>query len=200
MTGNHSKVVQRSVRSAMDTDEFYKLGSDGSIPIVLVPRHNCCCYCCLNIPSGVSVLWQSWTANQGLRPPGLIVCWPGWNRISHVVTRASKTYNAPVQNCPTQDNVMVSVDVSISFQIQDAEKFVYTLGAHRFDELLSAQTDEAIRGLVHEVPSSRVLDLREEFALGMLQGLNRKVNPFGVAILNVKITEVSLPSKLAVFT
>ena len=193
----HSKIVQRKVGSPSDTGEFDKTGADGSIPLVLVPRQNCCCYCCLNIPSGVFVLWQRWSAHMGLHPPGLIVCWPAWNHVSHVVSRATKTYNAPVQNCPTADNVMVSVDVSISFQVQDAEKFVYLLGAHRLDEFLSAHTDEAIRGLVYEVASSRVLDLREEFAFGMLSGLNTKVNPYGIAILNVKITNVILPGQLA---
>jgi hypothetical protein len=53
----------------------------------------------------------------------------------------------------------------------------------------SAQTDEAIRGLVRGVPAMRVLDLREEFASGMLRGLNSKINQFGVVILNVKVSE-----------
>lgn len=143
------------------------------------------------------VLKQEWLQDKGPVDPGLKICWPGWVRVSHIVTKGTKTYNAPVKNCPTKDNVMVEVDVSVTFQIgptvEEATHFVYYLGAHRLDELLEAETQEAIRGLVHGVPAMRVHDLREEFALGMLKGLNKKVNSFGVTIQNVKITNVMLP-------
>lgn len=67
---------------------------------------------------------------------------------------------------------MVNVDLSLTFKIgpdtEAARKFVYRLGAHRFDELLSAEAEEAIRGLVYSVTHDKVNDLREEFAVGML--------------------------------
>ena len=198
LSTRHSHVVQRRIGSPMEAQkEFEKIGKDGSIPVVLVPRWPYFFHLLTNIPSGVYVLWQKWHAKQGQLPPGLKVLWPAWNRVSHIVTKATKTYNAPVQNCPTSDNVLVAVDVSLMFQIQDPEKFVYELGAHRFDEFLSAQTDEAIRGLVHEVPALKVHDLREEFAMGMKTGLNRKINRFGVVISHVKITNVELPKALS---
>lgn len=61
---------------------------------------------------------------------------------------------------------------------------------------MSAETEESIRGLVYSVTHDRVNDLREEFALGMLSTLNSKVNLYGVQIMNVKITDVKLPSDL----
>ena len=73
---------------------------------------------------------------------------------------------------------------------------MYKLGAHRFDELMSAETEEAIRGLVYSVTHDKVNDLREEFAVGMLSTLNCKVNMYGVQIMNVKITDVKLPPDL----
>lgn len=88
----------------------------------------------------------------------------------------------------------------MTFQIgPDAEaatKFVYRLGAHRFDELLSAEAEEAIRALVYSVTHDRVNDLREEFADGMLETLNSKCEHYGVRILNVKVTDVALPHEL----
>uniref|UniRef100_A0A7S2V726 Band 7 domain-containing protein n=1 Tax=Fibrocapsa japonica TaxID=94617 RepID=A0A7S2V726_9STRA len=132
--------------------------------------------------------------------PGVIWCWPRWNRISHVITKATLTYNAPAKDCPTADNVMVNVDLSLTFRIgpsyEAAEKFVYSLGANRLDELLSAKTEEAIRGLVYSVTHERVNDLREEFASGVMASLNGQCKPYGVEIMNVKITEVYLPDVL----
>lgn len=95
---------------------------------------------------------------------------------------------------------MVNVDLSLTFRIgpdaDAAANFVYRLGAHRFDELLSVQTEEAIRGLVYSVTHDRVNDLREEFALGVLATLNSKLSEYGVQIMNVKITDVTLPTEL----
>mmetsp|Transcript_22648 Transcript_22648/g.51894 ORF Transcript_22648/g.51894 Transcript_22648/m.51894 type:complete len:316 (+) Transcript_22648:159-1106(+) len=95
---------------------------------------------------------------------------------------------------------MVNVDLSLTFRIgpdiDGARNFVYKLGAHRFDELLSSETEEAIRGLVYSVTHDKVNDLREEFAVGMLATLNSKVQAYGVQIMNVKITDVKLPREL----
>jgi regulator of protease activity HflC (stomatin/prohibitin superfamily) len=110
------------------------------------------------------------------------------------------SYEDPVRNCPTSDNVMVEVDVSVTFQIgptiDDARNFVYRLGAHRFDELLGAEIDEVIRGLVHRVPALKVHDLREEFASEAVQSLNHVLHEYGIMITAVKITGVKLPERL----
>jgi len=102
---------------------------------------------------------------------------------------------------PTADNVFVDVNLSLTFSvgpsIDDATKFVYLLGTSRFDEFLSCEVEEGIRGLVYSVTHDRVNDLREEFAQGMLASLSRKFMPYGVQIRNVKITETALPPDLA---
>lgn len=201
----HSSLVQRPVWSASEADRaFAKIGRTASggaeIPIVLVPRSAKFFQFMVNVPSGPYVLWQDWHKDMGALPPGVIWFWPAWKRISHIITRATITYNAPAQNCPTADNVMVNVDLSLTFRIgpdvDAAQAFVYRLGAHRFDELLSAEAEEAIRGLVYSVTHDKVNDLREEFALGMLTTLNSKTNTYGVQIQNVKITDVKLPIDL----
>mmetsp|Transcript_40098 Transcript_40098/g.45637 ORF Transcript_40098/g.45637 Transcript_40098/m.45637 type:complete len:412 (+) Transcript_40098:122-1357(+) len=197
----HSRLVQRDIFGMGNIDQkFAKVGEDGSIPIVLVPRSPFIASVALSVPSGPFVLYQSWGASQGQLSPGMIWFWPGWNRISHVVSRAVITYNAPARNCPTADNVLVNVDLSLTFRIgpdaEAASAFVYKLGAHRFDELMSVQTEEAIRGLVYSVTHDKVNDLREEFALGVLSTLNSKVIQYGVQIMNVKITDCQLPGQL----
>jgi regulator of protease activity HflC (stomatin/prohibitin superfamily) len=155
----------------------------------------------LNIPSGPFVLYQRWNADQGELKPGVKWVWKPWYRISHVVTKSVISYNAPAKNCPTAENIMVDVDLSLTFQIgpdvEDAQKFVYRLGAHRLDELISAEVEEGIRGLVYSVTYDKVSDLREELALDMFTTLNNKISTFyGVRCLNVKITDVRLPVDL----
>merc|ERR1719230_2149474 len=96
---------------------------------------------------------------------------------------------------------MVDINLSLTFSIgpgvDEATDFVYKLGSSRFDEFLTNEVEEGIRGLVYSVTHDRVNDLREEFAQGMLASLSRKFLPFGVQIKNVKITDVALPPVLA---
>merc|ERR1740124_2176564 len=58
----------------------------------------------VDVPSGPFVLWQQWHKDMGQLTPGIIWFWPAWNRISHIVTRASVTYNCPIHDCHTSDN------------------------------------------------------------------------------------------------
>lgn len=96
--------------------------------------------------------------------------------------------------------VLVDVDLSLTFRIgpgsDEVSNFIYKLGAHRFDELLSAETKQAIRALVYSVTYDQVNDMREEFATTMLSTLYPKFAMYGVTIINVMITNVTLPSDI----
>lgn len=208
----HSILVQKTIGDPLSChSEFAQYGDEYSgneIPIVLVPNGKFCnLLCCIPglsfavaVPSGPYVLWQKWHRDMGELSPGVQWIWPFWKRMSHIVTSAAITYNAPARNCPTADAVPVNVDLTLTFQIgpdaEAARKFVYRLGAHRFDEMLTAETEEAIRGLVYSVTHDQVNDLREEFAVGMKSVLNNKIEKYGVQILFVKITDVVLPYQL----
>ncbi|OQR85130.1 hypothetical protein THRCLA_10779 [Thraustotheca clavata] len=201
-TATRSVVIQKTIRKHMHSEHaFNAKTSDGSIPLVLVPKYPLLCDTFVRIPSGMWVLYQKWNAHAGILEPGLKMFWPAYYRVSHIVTKHAVTYSAPVKRCATSDNVMVNIDISINFQIgptgDDAVKFVYMLGAQRFNELISQITEEAIRGLVHSVRHDQVHDLREEFANGMKKDLNRKLCNYGVVVHNVKVTNVELPTKLS---
>ena len=184
------------------TNGFRKRGN--KTPIILSVKEPCCpIQCCLTIPSQYVVLFQKWNKDVTLetgKKAGLVCCWPWYKRVSHVVTKSSISYDAPIANCPTKDNVKVQVDVSFNFQIgpseENVKKFVYSLGAARFQELLQAETEEAIRTLVFGIPVMSVRDLREEISQSMTSALNRSVNKYGVIIQNIRITDTKLPKEL----
>jgi len=101
----HSVLGQRSIRTASMADrEFARVSAYNEIPIVLVPQSPTFASLALNVPSGPFVLYQRWHKDMGQLSPGVIWFWPFWNRISHIVTRATITYNAPARDCPTADN------------------------------------------------------------------------------------------------
>ena len=87
------------------------------ITLVAVPSDSCCCVQFVSIPSGFFVLGQRWHKNIGQVDPGFKMCWPFFYRVSHIITRATVTYSAPSRQVPCADNVMVDINLSLTFSI-----------------------------------------------------------------------------------
>jgi hypothetical protein len=195
-----SSLVQVRIGSPSDAATAFNSGRNGQIVLVCVPSAAKIGQFFYSIPSGYHILYQEWGAHKGDLEPGLKMWWPAWFHITHIVTKGTLTYNAPTRQCPTADNIMVNVDLSLTFSIgPDAESvkdFCYLLGPARMDEYMSSQTEEAIRGLVFSVTHDQVNDLREEFAQGVLGTLQSKMKKYGIEVKTAKITDVQLPQAL----
>jgi len=175
---------------------FSKKSKDGSIPLVLVPGPRNLFSFMMEVPSGCTCLLQKFGQDIGEAKSGLHLV-PSYVRIAYVVSNQACTYDAPVLNCPTADDVRVNIDVVLVFQIKDSGKFVYKLGAKNFDEFLTGTVNEAIRMLVRQQTHKDVYDLRGDRADMMLELLNKKFLETGVEFVDVKITSVWLPQALA---
>jgi regulator of protease activity HflC (stomatin/prohibitin superfamily) len=199
----HSRCVQLECDTVKDAVSTFSAASmDGSgrgeIPLVLIPNQRSFLSgngWWMTIPTGCYCLLQKFGRDVGIAPPGGSIK-PPWYRIGYVVTQQSCTYNAPVKECPTSDNVRVSVDLVIVFMIRDPQAFVYRLGAVRFDQLLSGAVDEGIRILVRSQSHQTVWTLRGSKADSMLDHLNNKFEGTGVVFNNCTITNVMLPQEL----
>ncbi|MES1909105.1 MAG: hypothetical protein MHM6MM_001907 [Cercozoa sp. M6MM] len=202
-------LTQESVATAADAlERFNDEARNGRLPLVLIPEERNCCSCMLTVPSGVHAILHKWgaDANAGveggeLAPAGLH-CLPAYYKVAYVVSQQSCTYNAPVKACPTKDNVMIDCDLALVFRIgptpADVKKFVYTLGASRFNEFLSSATEEGIRQLVRETPHQQAYELRGgNLVRHMIDELNKKFSKFGVTFTSAVITDVRLPGDLA---
>lgn len=175
-------------------EKVFNEGNKSNMSLVLIPWTGYLPV--FTVPVGPYVLWQRFGKDMGILAPGLKVGWAPWNRISHIVTKAATTYDAPTYDVPTADNVMVNVDVSITFHIYDPQAFVYKIGANNFNNYLHGKIEEGVRGLVFGVTHNRVNDLRESFAESMRENLKSTMSKFGVTMMNVKVTNVKLPDEL----
>ena len=155
---------------------------DGCTPMVLTVQGGgssdcCCCTCKLNVPSGLHVLEQHWGRDSGRMSAGVHWCYCYNKRIVYVLPIGGIFYDAPVRNCPTMDNVKVGFDLSLMLKLvngdQDLHRFMYiyiiyiyiyiisyTLGVTMFDELLSAELEEAIRNYIHSYKHDKVTDTK----------------------------------------
>jgi len=196
----HSKCVQWECGSLKDAVSTFSNVSDsgGELPLVLIPKHRSWASISgwwLTIPTGCYSLIQRFGKDGGIAPPGGSVK-PPFYRIAYVVTQQSCTYNAPVKECPTSDNVRVSIDLVVVFMIRDPIAFVYQLGAVKFDQLLSGAVDEGIRILVRSQNHQTVWTLRGNRAEAILTHLNNKFEGTGVVFNNCTIKGVYLPPSL----
>lgn len=195
----HSRCVQVHVKDVVkqSVSILSSKSNAGEIPLVLIPEARGAMSLFLEIPTGVWTLLQRFGKDVETDiKPGLHLL-PAWYRIAYVVTKQSCCYDAPVQNCPTADDVRVSVDVTLIFQIVEPHKFIYRLGAKNFDEFLSGTVEEAIRMLVRQETHQTVYALRGERADVMLKMLNDKFIESGVTFHDCKVTAVWLPDVLA---
>ena len=101
---------------------------------------------------------------------GLQCCYPCWKNLSVMISRNTVRFNAPIENVPTKDNVLVQLDVGVNFHIgksedtfeKDARAFFYNFGPNRLEELLREEIDEGIRGFVKDIRVSKIRDVKTE--------------------------------------
>jgi len=196
----HSSCSQKNITYPMEAASTFASGRHGEIVLVCIPRHAEFFQFFYRIPDGFWVLGHKWGKSIGEVAAGVQWWYPAYNNIAYMVTKQTVTYNSPTRQCPTADNIMVDIDLSLTFKIgptiEDAYKFAYEMGAVRLDKFIAAQSEEAIRGLVFSVTHDHVHDLREDFAGDVLQTLRSKCEPYGVKVGTVKITDVKLPAVL----
>ncbi|CDW76814.1 UNKNOWN [Stylonychia lemnae] len=191
-----------------DPDEGPRLISDFNpkgIPIIVYVDPPSCCYFKLNVPHGIESLEQKWGRHAGTMIPGYFCCYCSYKRIAAMITRNAIQFNAPIINCPTRDNVRVTVDVSIEFHIgmdetreKDCEQFLYYLGATQLEVLLISETEENIRNFVRSVKVESVRELKSEVAHQMVEELNMRFNKYGVYVTSCSIFNVIIPKDLRI--
>merc|ERR1719326_2162305 len=114
-------------------------------------------------------------------------------------------YDTPVKECPTLDNVMVTIDVTIVFHVSPSDdtlmKFVFTLGPEGLDGMLQQVQQDSVRAMVRQRKYDEVYDLmnaaHDEALLGTMKELNNSFSDYGVEITAMAVTNVHLPHSIS---
>eukprot|EP01083_Nonionella_stella_P066333 174583_1 len=139
-----------------------------------------------------------WQAGYHVAPP--------WVTVSHLIPQQYTVYDIPVKECPTQDNVMVTIDVTIIFRIMTEDEtavynFCYRLGPDKLDKMLRAFQEEEIRGMVRKRKYNEIYDLMDSQQDKQLDAQRRELNDhfsnYGVVITDISVTNVHLPKEFA---
>lgn len=118
----------------------------------------------------------------------------------------SHLLSTPVKECPTADNVMVTIDVCLVLRVITEEEkscynFCYKLGPRGLDEMLKAFQEESIRGMARKRKYNEIYDLMDSHQDKQMDAERRELNDhfaqYGVVITDISITNVHLPKDFA---
>ena len=174
------------------------------VPVIFTPVRGACATSIV-IPKGFVGLVNrhgryvgQWGAGFKWAPP--------WVNVSHLVPTQFIVYDTPVKECPTQDNVMVTIDVTLVLRIVTEEEkscynFCYKLGPRGLDEMLKAFQEESIRGMARKRKYNEIYDLMDSQQDKQLDAQRRELNDhfsqYGVIITDISVTNVHLPKEFA---
>lgn len=176
-------------------------------PVTLVPQKShatCCCapLCWVSVPHGFSAIVTRFGAvidgdeDDGTFSSGCH-CMSLLNSVDKLVTKQMIIFDTPVKDCKTKDAITVNIDVMVLFEITKARDFVYSIGPEKFDDLLRASQDEALRQMAMETVVSKIYDLHGADTDHIIKDMNAKFEQYGVHVHHFTVKNVTIPPEMA---
>lgn len=187
----------------IDQVEYIQNTESKRVPMVLVPsRMPCSMWVC--VPQGFKAFVARHGKHMEIWEPGFHFA-PPWYSITHMVGLQNFVYDTPVKECPTLDNVMVTIDVTIVFHVSPSDetlrKFAFTLGPEGLDGMLQQVQQDSVRAMVRQRKYNEIYDLmnaaHDDALQGTMKELNNTFADYGVEITAMAVTNVHLPASIA---
>ena len=124
---------------------------------------------------------------------GLTIIFPIIQHIRGVDLR-EQVIDVPPQNVITKDNVLVTVDAIIYFQITDPFKVVYNIVNFAMAALKLAQTN--LRNVIGDLELDQTLTSREKINLQLREVLDEATDNWGVKVTRVEIQKIDPPKDI----
>jgi regulator of protease activity HflC (stomatin/prohibitin superfamily) len=124
--------------------------------------------------------------------PGLNFLIPGLDRMVFQDTLRLKVLDIAPQSCITADNVSITVDAVVYWQIIDMERAYYKVQNLEFAMVNLVQTQ--IRGEIGKLQLDQTFTARSQISDILLEELDTATDPWGVKVTRVEIRDIT-PSK-----
>jgi len=121
---------------------------------------------------------------------GLAIIFPPFQRLRKVDMR-EQVIDVPPQDVITKDNVLVTVDAVIYFQITDPVKVVYNVANFGMASLKLAQTN--LRNVIGDLELDQTLTSREKINHQLREVLDEATDKWGVKVTRVEIQKIDPP-------
>jgi len=174
-----------------------------SVPMILVPsRGPCALWVC--VPQGFRALIASHGKFVEIWDPGCHYA-PPWYSVTHLIALQHFVYDTPVKECPTLDNVMVTIDVTLVLHVLPEDKpcrdFAFNIGPEGLDAMLQQLQQDAVRSMVRKRKYNEIYDLmnaeQDDLLSSTMKDMNSGFLQYGVEITAMAVTNVHLPDGIA---
>src|SRR5512134_2003540 len=130
---------------------------------------------------------------HGVKGPGLILLWPGIQKIVRVSLR-TVTMDVPSQDVITKDNVTVKVNAVVYFRVIDPSKAIVEVEDFYYATSQIAQT--TLRSVLGQNTFDDLLSNREAINAELQKVIDQQTEPWGVKVTTVEVKNVDLPAEM----
>jgi len=125
-----------------------------------------------------------------------------YTKIQFLVTQQNFQFDVPIKNCPTIDNILIQIEVSIVMRVRSGEEnvrnFCYKTSVNQLNEQLDAAISERVRVLARSKTYLEAYNIKgKEHTDEMVNYLNSLFDSKGVEIRSVIITNVKMDESIA---
>jgi regulator of protease activity HflC (stomatin/prohibitin superfamily) len=131
-----------------------------------------------------------WGRFDHVKLPGLRLVWPVIDRMIKMDLRVI-TMDVPKQDMMTRDNVPVSVDAVIYFQVVNPQDAY--IKVENFVKATSLRAQTTLRSVIGQSELDELLSQREKLNLELQTIIDEQTEPWGVKVTAVEIRDVQLP-------
>lgn len=135
-------------------------------------------------------LVERWGKYQRLVEPGIQFIIPFMESLRKVDMR-EQVMDVPPQEVITKDNVVVTVDAVIYYEITDPVKVTYNVAQFKLASIKLAQTN--LRNIVGDMELDQTLTSRETINANLKDVLDQATDAWGVRVTRVEIQKIDPP-------
>jgi len=145
------------------------------------------------VPEGFSGIIQRFSKFYKLIGPGLHYLNPEIDSLT-LVDKRERVIALPKQKVITKDNVSLTIDAALFYNIQESKKSVFSIQNLRLSIVDLATT--GLRNIVGSMTLQSVLQHREYIAEGIQANLSEPSSSWGCSITRVLIQDILLPEDI----
>ena len=126
--------------------------------------------------------------------PGLNIIIPFFDRIRAVVNMKQQTMDIPPQGVITKDNVTITIDTVVFFQVTDAAKAVYEIDSLQRGIAYLAMT--TIRDIIGKMELDNTFSSRDDINNQLRQILDEATDKWGCRVDRVEVKDIKPPADI----
>ena len=164
------------------------------IPIVIVIALVILASCVRIVPQAHAFVVERLGAYQGTWNVGIHLKMPLIDRVARRVNLKEQVMDFPPQPVITKDNVTMSIDTVVFFQITDPKLYAY--GVENPVMAIENLTATTVRNIIGELELDQTLTSRDTINKKMRDSLDTATDPWGIKVTRVELKNIIPPEPI----